>query len=1053
MNLKNRILKKSNLWHVGAIALFLIMSCAYFSPALKGFAVKQGDIVNFVGMSREVVDYRDNNGEQILWTNAMFSGMPTTQISMQYEGTWLASLTRTLVGLGLPTPIFFMFVYFFGFYVLALSLRIKPFIAIIGSIAFGFSSYFIVIIEAGHTSKAAAIGLATFMIAGFIMAYRFKNWILGVALASLFMMVELAANHVQITYYFGFVLLLIGVAEFVKYLKAKELTNFFKITGLLLVGYVFAFLINYGNLFGTVEYSAQTIRGGTELTITPDGQPNEEIKTSGLDRDYVTNWSYGKGETFSFIVPNFNGGESQAIGASEENEDRLKDASKRLTEALSANEQYGPNAPQISQQMMTNIANSSQYWGDQPFTSGPVYIGIIVLFLAFLGLVYIKDRIKWALLSVTLLTVMLAWGSNYVSAFVLLPILLFNVNMFLDEKKQLIFSGVNVLLLFFAMTNGDLIMQSSLTDFFLDAVPGYNKLRAVTIILVVAELCAPLLGILFLQRLIQNAEEIKKKSIGFIVVTGLFFLVLISFLAAPETFTNFLSAPEQQTLASFENPQDMEIYSYLFDELKAVRIEIFRADVLRSLGFLFVGVALIFGFIYFKLSKYILAGGLSLFILLDMVLVDQRYLNNDKTTTTYNQWVEQYKMTYPFVAGKGELQILALETEKNPALQLKVDSALKNLDDVFKSEENPSVREKQARRDFLTFRMMNRYTNFRVYEEGNPYNSSYTSYFNKSLGGYHGAKLGRYQDLIDFHISNGNPAVINMLNTKYFLRPKRDEITREIIGSDLTQVNAQAMGNAWFTKELVTVKNANEEILAMDAYNVITMTSKGDAQVFVDGVVKSTAQLRGTEAISVLMPGMTEPMAIDNIPYGAVTAQPLALIADTVGLNWIYDAAPDSAFNKIFRIERAGLGGWDPDQTTLMDERYANNVSGKSYTGEGTIEMVTYHPDHMTYKSTSTDKQLAVFSEMYYENGWKAYIDNVEVPVSRVNYVLRAIEVPAGTHEIRFDFVLETYEKAKTMAMIGTIALLLLLGFGIFTETKREDSPEIDSDNAKEIGA
>lgn len=1049
MNFKNRILKKSNLWHLGAIALFLIMAAAYFSPALKGFAVKQGDIVNFVGMSREVVDYRENNNEQILWTNAMFSGMPTTQISMQYEGTWLASLTRTIVGLGLPTPIFFMFVYFFGFYVLALSLRIKPFIAIIGSIGFGFSSYFIVIIEAGHTSKAAAIGLATFMIAGFIMAYRFKNWILGVALASLFMMVELAANHVQITYYFGFVLFLIGIAEFVKYFKAKELTKFFKITGLLLVGYVFAFLINYGNLFGTVEYSAQTIRGGTELTITPDGLPNEEIKTSGLDRDYVTNWSYGKGETFSFMVPNFKGGESQFIRSSEENDERLKDASVRLTDALKTNEKFAPNASQISSQMMTNIANSSQYWGDQPFTSGPVYIGIIVMFLAFLGLVYIKDRIKWALLSVTLLTVMLAWGSNYVSAFVLLPILLFNVNMFLDEKKQLIFSGVNVLLLFFAMTNGDLIMERSLTDFFLDVVPGYNKLRAVTIILVVAELCAPLLGILFLQRLIQNKEEIKKKSIGFIVVTGLFFLVLLSFLVSPEGFNNFLSAPEQETLASFENPDDMEIYSYLFDELKAVRVEIFTADVIRSIGFLFLGAALIFGFIYFKLSKYILAGGLSLFILLDMVLVDQRYLNNDKTTTNYNQWVEQYKMTYPYAAGEGELQLLAIETEKNPNLQLKIDSAMKAIDAEFKSEGNPSAREKQVRRDFLKFRIMNRYTNFRVYEEGNPYNSSYTSYFNKSLGGYHGAKLGRYQDLIDFHISKGNPAVINMLNTKYFLKPVRDKATGEIIGSDLTQVNSQAMGNAWFAKEVVTVKNSNEEILAMDAYNVITMTSKGDAQVFVDGVVKTTAQLRGTEALSVLLPGMSEPLPIDNVPYGAVTAQPLALIADSVGLNWIYDAAPDSAFNKIFRIERAGLGGWNPEVTTLMDERYSDLVSEKSFSGEGTLEMVSYHPDRMRYQSTSADKQLAVFSEMYYENGWKAYVDDKEVPVARVNYVLRAIEVPAGTHEIRFEFVLETYEKAKTMALIGTIALLLLLGFGIFTETKREEDLEIDTHNAK----
>lgn len=1027
MNLKNRILKKSNLWHVGAIALFIIISCAYFSPALKGYAVKQGDIVNYVGMSREVADYHDNNDEQILWTNSMFSGMPSTQISTQYEGTWLAKSVTAIVRMGLPAPIFFMFVYFFGFYILALSLRIKPYLAVLGSIAFGFSSYFIVIIEAGHTSKAAAIGLAPLMIAGFIMAYRFKNWVLGVGLASLFLMVELAANHVQITYYMAFVLVLIGIAEFVRYFKEKKLAQFGKITGFLLLGYLFAVLINYGNLFGTIEYSKQTIRGGSELTILANGEENTEIKTTGLDRDYVTNWSYGRAETFSLFVPNYKGGETQAIGQNEANEEYLKE---------------------LNGNYLQGVAQSNQYWGNQPFTSGPVYIGIIVMFLAFLGMVYVKDRIKWALLSVTLLTIMLSWGSNYVSAIVLLPILLYNVNLFLEGKNQLIFTIVNSVLLFFTMTSGDLFVASSLTDFFLDYVPGYNKLRAVTIILVVAELCAPLLGILFLQKLVKKREEIQKESLGLIIVSSFFFLVLLIMYVSPGAFNTFLSDQEQAGIAAITDPNILEQYSVFYDELKNTRMEIFKADVLRSLGFLVVAIGFVFSFVYFKYSKYVLGGGLTVFILMDLVLVDQRYLNNDESRGNYNQWVEKYQMIYPFAAGDGERQILTLESQLHPELGVKIDSALKVLEAEMKEQDGISNREKQVRRDFMTFRIMNRNTNFRVYEEGNPFNSSYTSYFNKSIGGYHGAKLSRYQDLIDFHISRGNPAVLNMLNTKYYLRPQRDE-RGGMANTQLTHINTQAMGNAWFAKDIQLVADANEEIMAMESYNVTRLKTKGDAQVFVDGEAVAEAKLKGDEAIAILLPGMEEPMPIDNVPFSAVATQALALIVDSTGLNWVYDSAPDSLFNKVFSLTSGAKGGWVPTQTTLVDQRYAANVSESSYSGSGTIEMVSYHPDHLVYSSNSADKQFAVFSEMYYEGGWKAFVDNEEVPVVRANYVLRAIEVPAGAHEIRFEFELETYNKAKTMALIGTIALLLLLIYGIFVESKREELPETGVENAK----
>tara|TARA_B110000037_G_scaffold222406_1_gene297132 strand:+ start:56462 stop:59560 length:3099 start_codon:yes stop_codon:yes gene_type:complete len=1030
MNLKDRIFRKSNLWHLGAILLFITIACAYFSPALKGYSLKQGDIVRFVGMSREVQDYRMNDGEQILWTNSMFSGMPTTQISMLYEGTWLNTVITKIVRFGLPAPIFFMFVYFFSFYILALSLRIKPYLGIIGSLAFGLSSYFIVILEAGHNSKAAAIGLAPLMIAGFIIAYRFKNWILGVVLSSIFMMIELGANHIQITYYMALILVLLGVVELVRHIKEDKLPKFFKVTGLLAVGYVFALMVNYGNLFGTIDYAEQTIRGGTELTINPDGTANDSITTGGLDREYVTNWSFGHGETFNMIVPNFKGGETRRIGTNEANEEILDKVDDRFKQ---------------------NVAQSNQYWGDQPIVSGPVYIGIIVMFLAFLGLVYVKDKYKWALLSITLLTIMLSWGSNYVSAFVLFPILFYNVNMFLDEKKQLIFSAINTLILFFAMANGGAIMSSSLTDFFLDYMPGYDKFRAVTIILVVAELCVPLLGILFLQRVIKYRQEIENKMIGFYVVTGVFGVLLLLFYMQPTLFNTFLSAGENGSIAGIADPEVKMQYSEFYKTLELARQEIFKQDVLRSLGFFVLGAGLIFSFIRFGYSKYIFGAGLALFILLDLMLIDFRYVNNDGRGKNYDMWVESYEMRYPFAAGDGEKQILALESQINPQITVKIDSALNVLNAQMKDEDDVSAREKQVRRDFLTFRVMNRNTNFRVYEEGNHYNSSYASYFNKSIGGYHGAKLGRYQDLIAFHIMQNNPAVIDMLNTKYYLRPIPGP-TGQIANTTLTKVNPNAMGNAWFAKDIKVVESADEEIIALNSYYGTTISQKNDARVFVNGVEIQSANVVGNEAISLQLPGMEEPQPVTDIPFAAAADQPLALVADSTGVQWMYDSAPDSVFYKVLSLKSSGRVGWDPNQITIVDNDFTGNMSATRYSGNGNITMTDYHPDKISYKSSSNETQLAVFSEIYYEGGWTAYVDEKEVPISRVNYVLRAIEVPAGEHNIRMEFALESYEKASSIATIGSIAIILLLLFGVYLETKREgEIEELDTDISNEF--
>lgn len=1020
MNLKETLLKKSNLWHIAAIALFVVISCVYFSPALKGYTLKQGDITNFVGMSREIQDYRSNDGNQIFWTNAMFSGMPSTQISMKYEGTWLTNALNKLSKLGLPAPIFFLFVSFICFYILAMVMKIKPLIGMIGSLAFGLTSYSIIILEAGHNSKAMAIAIAPLMIAGFIKAYRSKNWILGVALSSVFFAFEVSANHVQITYYMAMILVFMGIVELIKHIKNKELPRFFKITFGLIVGYALAVMINYGNIFGTLDYAKHTIRGGTELTISSNGQTNDNNKTSGLDRAYITNWSYGLSETFTLIVPNFKGGASKPIGQNKNNRDILKSSDRRFR---------------------SNISQSYQYWGDQPFTSGPVYIGIITIFLAFLALFYVKDKYKWALLSVTLLTICLSWGKNFVSIMVILPILLYLVNIFLEGKKRQLFTFANTFLLLVLIFAGDVMHSISLTDFFINTIPGYNKFRAVTILLVVAGLCFPLLGILFLQLLYKEQDEIKNNIKGFYYISASFILLLLVFYIAPNLFNSFLSQREIGLLDTINDPNQLKGYQDFYAALENTRIEIFRKDIFRSISFLVLSAGLIFAYLKTSIPRTVSFIGLGFLILLDLIMVDMRFINTEGKGKNYDHWTEVYKTRFPFNAGEGEKQILALETQNRPEIKAKIDSAIQVLRADFKGEKI-SRRERQVKEDYLTYRMLNRLTNFRVFEDGNPFNSSYTSYFNKSVGGYHGAKLGRYQELIEFHLSNKNPAVIDMLNVKYHLYPQRGASSSN---SQLTKINPNALGNAWFAKSLKYVENADEEIMAMSSEKRFGLQNKGNVGILVNGLLQTTplTDISSQDKVTIQVPGQQAPIPVD-IPFQSIQNKDLALIADTSGLNWILDSAPDSLFNKILSIKPGNITGWNPRATTIIDKRYKQNISKEKFSGVGTIDMTSYHPDNMLYKSKTTESQFVVFSEIYYKDGWKAYIDNKETSISRVNYVLRAIEIPAGEHEIKFVFIPESYQISSTIANIGNIGILIILIIGFYFEFKKKEEKSIN---------
>lgn len=988
MTLKEKLLKKSNLWHLIAVGVFLLISCVYFYPALDGYVVEQADVKNWVGASQEIADYREG-GEQVGWTNAMFSGMPATQISMAYDGKVIPDFFRGALSLWLPSPISLLFVYFLSFYIMTIAFRVKPLIGIAGAIAYGLSSYFIIIIEAGHVTKSLAVGYAPLLIAGFIFAYRWKNWMLGVALSALFMTFQLSANHLQITYYLIFVLVGLGAVELMRHIPQENgVKKFLKVTAGLFVAYVIAILVNYGNIKGTSDYAEATTRGGTELTINPDGTPRENV-TSGLDREYITAWSYGKAETFTFLVPNFKGGETQALGSNKSNEKALK---------------------KVDSNFRANVKQSNQYWGDQPFTSGPVYIGVIVILLSILSLVYSKEKARWALFIVAILTIMLSWGKNLMG----------------------------------------------FTDLFLDFLPGYNKFRAVTIILVIAELCIPLMGVFFLNKLYQSKEEIAKNLKPFFIVTGsLVFVLLVCFGMMPTWFNSFLSEQESVMLDTVD-PSQIDAATEYLAQLESVRISIFRTDVWRSLIFVLLGAGVIFAYVKDAFNKTVFGSLIALLILFDLFLVDTRYLGTQKSGKNYKQWTEAYKQKYPYIAGEGENQILSFEMQENPALAQKLDSTMSVLKTTVLNDKDITPSERQRLTDWALFRTLNRYTNFRVLDEGNAYNSSYVSYFNKSIGGYHGAKLGRYQELIEFHLSSRNPSVLDMLNLKYMIIPQADN-SGNIVNSKLSNVNTTALGNAWLSKGVKVVASADEEIMALNSSKTYKMPTFGGHSLIVNGVIDSSGTVSEKDQISLLFVRgvdstgtlIKDTIPMQQIPFNAVTEEmPLAFVLSEQGINWDYAMNVDSTKVPLLGLSPGGRDGWDPKLETVIDQRYKSNITQDSYSGEGEVAMTSYHPDLISYSFSSPEKQLVVFSEVFYADGWKAYVDNAEVPISCVNYILRAVEVPAGDHKIELVYKVDSNESAGMMAWIGSILILLLIGAGIYYETKLVEPEKIDTSEA-----
>ncbi len=882
---------KSILPHLIAVGFFFLVSMVYFHPALSGYTIKSHDVKTYKGMSKEIIDYRKETGEEALWTNSMFGGMPANQISLEAK-PWTRFVTKTLT-LGLPHPINKIFLTMLSFYILLLSFKVDFKIAIVGAIGFALSSYFIIIIQAGHLTKSLAIAQMSWVLAGVVYSYRRQLYI-GLGLFGIGMSLELVANHLQITYYLAMIVLFFALAELYRHIIEKKVKKFI-ITSFLLLGVGgLSVGTNLVNIWGTLEYGKYTTRGKSDLIKTGTNQ------TSGLDKDYITAWSYGTGETFSLMLPFVKGGGNQPLfmlHPEAVSEDRLSDRAEDLT-------------PQTANQVLSQIPNETSYWGNQRFTSGNVYVGVILVYLFLLSLVFVKDKAKWFLFAVMILTIMLSWGKN----------------------------------------------MMWLTDFFLDYVPGYNKFRSPSMILVVAELIIPLLAILFLNDLFKNRDELVEKVKYFYFLTGGLILFLIVLMASPESFFNFFPNGQgnltldyiAQVKPELDVQQQMGIVQFYNTEyypfLKGIRISIFQSDIARAIVFLVLSGAVLLAFIFNKINQIALSIILGILVVVDLWSIDVNYLNTVDYESDDRFWTEKLQSEIPYKIANGDEAIFNAELGQNSEALAEIDQKIK----VAKEESVDGLTKLEI--DAIRFGVLNKYTNFRVFSMSNPFNESRTSYFYKSLGGYHGAKLQRYQEIIDSCLSRNNMEVINMLNTKYFVEYRQGQGGEET----MVQANPNALGNAWFVRNVKVVKNANEELASLK---------------------------------------------------------------------------PESGFKA--------------KDMAVVDTKYSNLINTKpTFDSSGYIRMSSYAPNKIIYDFEAKTDQMVVFSEIFYDLGWNAYIDDQPVDHFRTNYVLRGLNVPAGKHKVEFKYNLKSFKISKIVQPIAFILIVLVFVYGIYKK-RQENAVEV----------
>ena len=793
--------------HIVSLSLLIVVALMYFNPVLKGKKISQSDITQHIGMAKEVNDFRKATSEEPYWAESAFSGMPTYPIGTYFPNDYITSLDRFIRFL--PRPADYLFLYFLSFYILLLAFKVDWKIAIVGSLAFGFSTYLIIIFGAGHNSKAHAIAYMPLVLAGIVFIFK-KRYLLGFIVTSIATALEIKANHPQMTYYLLFAILILGVVELIDAIQKNKTKQFITQSTIIIVAMLLAVGVNSSRLLATKEYADVSTRGKTTLTINPDGTKKEV--TTGLSKEYITQFSYGKAETFNLFVPRYMG------GGTVESLDKKSNTYQYVSSIAGSKQADG-----FTKQVYT-------YWGDQLIVEAPAYVGAMMLFLFFLGVFILKGKYKYWLVASSVFAILMSWGKNF----------------------------------------------QFLTDFFIDYVPLYNKFRAVSSFQVIAELCIPLLGFLALKEFFFSKTDKEQKlivlkkalysSIGLIVVGLLYAL----------------------SFSTFEGIRDASYSEYegLLDAVKADRLSMLYSDSFRSIVLIGVGFVVLWLFLKQQLKYTTSIIAFAVLILFDLVQVNLRYVNGD-------DFKEARAIDKPFKASTADLQIL---------------------------------------KDKSHYRVANFSTD--------PFQDGRTSYFHKSIGGYHAAKMGRYQDLIEFQLSKQNMQVYNMLNTKYFIIPGDN-------GEVIAQQNPDANGNAWFVKNINYVQTADQEIRALDSTQ-------------------------------------TKNIAIVN---------------------------ENNIYKKI---------------------NFSLEVDSLAY-----IKLTEYSLNSLTYETSSKFDEFSVFSEIYYKNGWKSYIDGELQPYTNVNYVLRGMEIPKGEHIIKFKFEPSVIKTGSIISLIS-YALMVLIPVSWFFYYKKK---------------
>jgi len=764
---------KSLVPHAIAVVIFIVLAATYYYPQLEGYQLKQSDTDQFIGASKEIADYREKFGSEPLWTNSMFGGMPTYQISTIHPN-YVTPIENILIFKPLYRPIGYVVLAMISFYILLSCFGVSTWLSIIGAVAFGFASLNVLYLGTGHNSKIHAIALIPMVIGSILLAYR-KNLWMGAILLSFFLCLQIAANHLQMTYYSLFLIGAIVIVELIIHVKNKLYLKFTKTSIVLVAAAVIGILPSFSNLYTTYEYGKYSTRGKSELTITSRSPSSQkEAPADALEANYITQYSMSVGEVWSAVIPDVKGGASNYLG-------NKKEAMKG-----------------VNPQFRDYIAQSPSYWGEQAGSGGAFYFGASIFLLFVLGMVFIKDPIKWAFLGASALAVVLSWK------------------------------------------------YGSILQYFIEYFPWFNKFRDTKMMLILIQISFPFIGLLFIKELFETQINKKKLLYTLLAVNGL----LVLFYILPSTFFDFQSVEETQNFsrqsAAYSGNHDYQAqFGTFITELENARISIFKKDVMRSLFFTLIISGLVYFFVAGKVKKNYFIVILGVLVLLDLWIVDKRYLNNDSAGKGYKMWVEKQKSSNPYRASVADNFILNNEVQSNPLLGKKIEASVN--EEIAKTTSKNSDVEKEK----LMFRELNFGTDYRVLTRENPFSNGELSYYHKSIGGYHGAKLKKYDELIGFYlfgelqmiektlkdstITNERIAlmlrdslpVLNMLNTKYIIySPNAAPL-----------VNNTANGTCWFVKDVKFEASANDEMLALGKENlrtaaIVNEKNKGEVPSF-----------------------------------------------------------------------------------------------------------------------------------------------------------------------------------------------------------------------------